>query len=233
MGTSNGSPNEQSISNGIGSSGSGDESDNEFLYPGATEESEQSPQYQMPAVVSQPHPSPAQLEALYAAASAGDLVLLQRTLRSALASSDVGAFALANDASPRTGLTALHAAASRGYVDIVKWRKHIGLSGIQWLMMPSLYSDRGMRCNARLGRQGRRGKHMFILLLERARRIHWQTALHKTSLHGHLQVVKYLLPDRADVHARDADGWTALHNACSKVKGVTIHLDHVADLLTG
>jgi hypothetical protein len=166
MGTSNGSPNEQSISNGIGSSGSGDESDNEFLYPGATEESEQSPQYQMPDVVSQPHPSPAQLEALYAAASAGDLVLLQRTLRSALASSDVGAFALANDASPRTGLTALHAAASRGYVDIVKWRKHIGLSGIQWLMMPSLYSDRGMRCHARLGRQGRRGKHMFILLLE-------------------------------------------------------------------
>lgn len=29
----------------------------------------------------------------------------------------------------------------------------------------------------------------------------------------------YLLPDKADVHARDADGWTALHNACSKVCG--------------
>jgi ankyrin repeat protein len=27
----------------------------------------------------------------------------------------------------------------------------------------------------------------------------------------------YLLPDRADVHVQDADGWTALHNACSKV----------------
>lgn len=29
--------------------------------------------------------------------------------------------------------------------------------------------------------------------------------------------MNYLLPERADVHARDADGWTALHNACSKV----------------
>ena len=44
-----------------------------------------------------------------------------------------------------------------------------------------------------------------------------QTALHKASLHGHLHIIKYLLPDKADVHAQDADGWTALHNACSKV----------------
>lgn len=44
-----------------------------------------------------------------------------------------------------------------------------------------------------------------------------QTALHKAALHGHLLVVRYLLPDKADVHACDADGWTALHNACSKV----------------
>ncbi|EPQ59325.1 ankyrin, partial [Gloeophyllum trabeum ATCC 11539] len=43
-----------------------------------------------------------------------------------------------------------------------------------------------------------------------------ETALHKAALNGHLSIVKYLLPDKADVHARDADGWTALHNACSK-----------------
>jgi ankyrin repeat protein len=43
-----------------------------------------------------------------------------------------------------------------------------------------------------------------------------QTALHKAALNGHLAVVTYLLK-KADVHARDADGWTALHNACSKV----------------
>jgi ankyrin repeat protein len=46
-----------------------------------------------------------------------------------------------------------------------------------------------------------------------------QTSLHKAALNGHLSVVTYLLgPEaKADVHAQDADGWTALHNACSKV----------------
>lgn len=44
-----------------------------------------------------------------------------------------------------------------------------------------------------------------------------QTALHKAALQGHLSIIMYLLPDKADVSARDADGWTALHNACSKV----------------
>jgi len=33
-----------------------------------------------------------------------------------------------------------------------------------------------------------------------------------------MRIVTYLLPVKADVHARDADGWTALHNACSKVR---------------
>ncbi len=46
----------------------------------------------------------------------------------------------------------------------------------------------------------------------------FQTALHKAALHGHLSIVTYLLADRADVQAQDADGWTALHNACSKVR---------------
>jgi ankyrin repeat protein len=43
--------------------------------------------------------------------------------------------------------------------------------------------------------------------------------LHKAALHGHLSVVTYLLSPagKADVHAQDGDGWTALHNACSKV----------------
>ncbi|KAF8914050.1 hypothetical protein CPB84DRAFT_1758250 [Gymnopilus junonius] len=43
-----------------------------------------------------------------------------------------------------------------------------------------------------------------------------ETPLHKAALNGHIQIIKYLLPEKADVHARDADGWTALHNACSK-----------------
>lgn len=76
-----------------------------------------------PPLQPQPHASPAQLEALYAAASSGDLPLLQRIIHNALQSGNVEPFSLVNGASSRTGLTALHAAASRGYIDIVKWCK--------------------------------------------------------------------------------------------------------------
>ncbi|KAF9263528.1 hypothetical protein L218DRAFT_901696, partial [Marasmius fiardii PR-910] len=43
-----------------------------------------------------------------------------------------------------------------------------------------------------------------------------ETAIHKAALNGYLPIVEYLLPEKAEVHAKDADGWTALHNACSK-----------------
>jgi hypothetical protein len=90
-----------------------------------------------PSLPAQPHASPAQLEALYAAASSGDLPLLQRTINhsinnasvdnysvnTALQTGNVESFSLVNGASSRTGLTALHAAATRGYIDIVKWCK--------------------------------------------------------------------------------------------------------------
>lgn len=68
-------------------------------------------------------PTQAQLEALYAAASSNDLSLLQNLFRNACQNEDVEEFALANDAAVRTGLTALHAAASRGYLEIVQWRE--------------------------------------------------------------------------------------------------------------
>ena len=44
-----------------------------------------------------------------------------------------------------------------------------------------------------------------------------QTALHKAALNGHLSVVTYLVSEGAEVNARDGDGGTAVHNACSKV----------------
>jgi hypothetical protein len=71
----------------------------------------------------QVHPSPAQLESLYAAASSGDLHLLQRLFKNALENGNVEPFSLANEASSRTGFTALHAAASKGYYDTVVWCK--------------------------------------------------------------------------------------------------------------
>lgn len=76
-------------------------------------------------------PSPAQLESLHAAATSGDLKLLQNLFKNAARNEDVEEFALANDASTRTGLTALHAAASRGHLDVVQWRMYIGYPGIQ------------------------------------------------------------------------------------------------------
>jgi len=81
------------------------------------------PPYQTSSPPAQPHASPAQLEALYAASSSGDLLLLQRIIQNALQNGNVEPFSLVNGASSRTGLTVLHAATSRGYFDIVKWRK--------------------------------------------------------------------------------------------------------------
>ena len=67
-------------------------------------------------------PTLVQLEALYNSAVSGEISTLQQLFRTALESSNIEAFALANDASSRTGLTALHAAASRGHLEMVKWR---------------------------------------------------------------------------------------------------------------
>ena len=90
--------------------------------PGVSQEQEVVEPPAQEARPSKIHPSPAQLEALQAAASSGDLALLKKLFTTALQNGEVESFALANDASPRTGLTAMHAAASRGYLDIVKWR---------------------------------------------------------------------------------------------------------------
>lgn len=122
-----------------------EEDHEEFVYPEDSAHSEGEPSVSPPPGPNQPipelvvdtitststpspptpakrHPSPAQLEALQAAAASGDLELLQNLFATALKSGDIEPFALANDASGRTGLTALHAAASRGYFIIVKWR---------------------------------------------------------------------------------------------------------------
>lgn len=100
---------------------------NEHTLPEALDQvaTESQPSAQPSAPFSVVQPSPAQLEALYAAASSGDLRQLQNVFKKAHDTAQIEPFALANDASPRTGLTTLHAAASRGYLDIVTWRKSV------------------------------------------------------------------------------------------------------------
>lgn len=97
---------------------SDDGDDEHFVYPApsSSDTREATPPHQT-------HPTPAQLESLYAAASSGDLTLLKRLFKNATETGDVQPFSLANDASSRTGFTALHAAASRGYLDMVTWRE--------------------------------------------------------------------------------------------------------------
>ncbi len=43
-----------------------------------------------------------------------------------------------------------------------------------------------------------------------------QTPLHKAALNGHLPVIQYLVGAGGDPLCHDHDGWTPLHNACSK-----------------
>jgi len=94
------------------------EEEEHFVYPDASTDTQQIGEATSSRQVL---PSPAQLESLYAAATSGDLPLLKILFKNALDAGDVEPFSLANDASIRTGFTALHAAVSKGHYDVVVW----------------------------------------------------------------------------------------------------------------
>lgn len=184
-------------------------------------------------IQNQSHPSPAQLEALCAAASSGDLVLLKKLFSTALQTNELEPFALANDASSRTGFTALHSAASRGFLDIVRWL--IEECGA----MPDLEDREGETALHKAALHG----HLPIVkyLLPDKADVHardadgW-TALHNASSKGYLDIVRWLceLGGAASefngiqgVDLPSNDGWTPLMNAASKG-----HLPVVLYLLT-
>ncbi|CAL1701431.1 unnamed protein product [Somion occarium] len=168
------------------------------------------------------HPSPAQLEALQSAAAAGDLKLLQSLFRNTLQPGDVEPFALANDASTRTGLTALHAAASRGHLDIVKWL--IEDCGA----IPDIEDKEGETALHKAALNG----HLRIVayLLPDKADVHAQdadgwTALHNACSKGYLDIVRFLCEQGGaaseidgvrGVDIRSKGGWTPLMNASSK-----------------
>jgi len=195
-----------------------DEEEEAFVYPGASTDSEVEPVAE-PAPAPKAQPSPAQLEALYSSAASGDLPLLQKLFGKFMSEYDIQAFVLANDAGPRTGLTALHGASSRGHLRVVRWREFASLCA--WFCCTHPCNSCG-RVWCDVGLRGPRGRGMCLTLFHDCLQLthNTKTALHKASLNGHLEIVKYLLSldeGRADVHATDRDGWTALHNACSKV----------------
>lgn len=67
-----------------------------------------------------------QLEEIASASTTGNLEALQHLFHAIIQETGCQPFILANDAAPRTGLTALHHAASRGHLAVVEWRKLVG-----------------------------------------------------------------------------------------------------------
>jgi len=190
-----------------------DDDDEEFVYPSSPATVEHGIG---PSPSREAQPSPAQLESLYAAASSGDLPLLKRLFKTAVENGQVEPFSLANHASTRTGFTALHTATSRGYHDIAVWCELIlrKMSPVDINLYCLVIED----CGAMPDLEDREGEvSLFLQLLILEFKEMKQTALHKAALNGHITIIQYLLPNKADVNASDADGWTALHNACSKV----------------
>lgn len=194
-----------------------DDDDEEFVYPGGDSELSESAPIQQNS-----QPSPAQLESLYAAASSGDLPLLQRLFRHAIDTNNVQPFSLANDAASRTGFTVLHAAASRGYLDIVTWL--VESCGA----MPDVEDREGETAL----HKGALNGHIDIVkyLLPDKADVHardadgW-TALHNAASKGYLDIVRWLCEKGGAVAIHDGapgvdvksnDGWTPLMNAATK-----------------
>lgn len=58
------------------------------------------------------------------------------------------------------------------------------------------------------------------------------TPLHRAAYSGHLEVVRELIAQGADVHAVTVDGWTPLHSACkwNNTRVASFLLQHGADI---
>ncbi|KAG9011134.1 hypothetical protein FRB90_007454 [Tulasnella sp. 427] len=241
-----------------------DGSDEEFRYPGAeTPPAPASPAIQPepvitpafePRIVSQEPsmleslpprvqlgPSSAQLESVAKAAAAGDLEELQSLFRNIIEETGCESFVLANDHAPRTGLTALHHAASRGYLPIVQWLvENCGA-------MTDLEDKEGETALHKASLNGHINVIKYLLSVEVEKAdVHVQdadgwTALHNACSKGYLDIVRYLCESAgaADIPPHDAEagirgvdrkskgGWTPLMNAASKG-----HLPVVRYLLT-
>lgn len=87
-----------------------------------------------------------QLASILAAATLGNISSFQRQFETIIGRTNLTPFTLANEASPRTGFTALHVASSKGHLDIVKWRKLL-LCFASFCQFVSFFSCRRLWCN--------------------------------------------------------------------------------------
>ncbi|KAM6495758.1 hypothetical protein JOM56_008464 [Amanita muscaria] len=194
-----------------------DEEEEEFVYP-----SVRIPGTEVPLLKSPSQPSAAQLESLFAAASSGDLHMLKKLFKNAR-DSGVEPFSFANHATSRTGSTALHTAASRGYIDIVTCLvEDCGA-------IPDL-EDREGEKQTSLHRAALSGHLNIVQYLSRsgadihARDSDGWTALHNACSKGYLDIARWLcergvteeVKGPRGIDARSNDGWTPLMNASSK-----------------
>ncbi|CAG7848416.1 SubName: Full=Uncharacterized protein {ECO:0000313/EMBL:CCA71703.1} [Serendipita indica DSM 11827] len=201
-----------------------DEDDEEpFVYPGASDasihhEQQQQEVPELPVAVPAPEPpaerDPALLEEIYAAATAGDLHLLQTLFQTAVSSGSGGteAFALANDATTRTGLTPLHGAASRGHLDIVQWL--VECTGA----IVSIEDKEGETSLHKAAQNGHLPVVEFLISAGAdpncADHDGW-TPAHIACSKGYLDIVRYLCTHGAE-DRKSKGGWTLLMNAASK-----------------
>ncbi|QRV72861.1 ankyrin repeats [Ceratobasidium sp. AG-Ba] len=233
-----------------------DDDDEEFIYPGSPEPPEPAEPISDPLSTRQdvpplaqlaipsmpesqpqsPQPTSTQLDAIYNAAAAGSLLELQNLFA---ADTRIPAFALANDAAPRTGLTALHAAASRGRLAVVRWLVE------ECGAMTDLEDKEGETSLHKAALHGHLSVVTYLLSPQGKADVHAQdgdgwTALHNACSKGYLDIVRFMCEsagaadqlDSGDGTVRGVDiksrgGWTPLMNAASKG-----HLPVVLYLLT-
>ncbi|KAF8605304.1 hypothetical protein BDV93DRAFT_490619 [Ceratobasidium sp. AG-I] len=218
-----------------------DDDEEEFVYPGSPEPPEpvtdplsvrpDDPPLTLaiPTVVESqpqsPQPTSAQLDAIYRAATAGSLLEIQ----SLFADTRIPAFALANDAAPRTGLTALHAAASRGKLAVVRWLVE------ECGAMADLEDKEGETALHKAALHGHLAVVTYLLSPEGKADVHardadgW-TALHNACSKGYLDIVRFMCESAGAADQLESDdqrtvrgvdikskgGWTPLMNAASK-----------------
>lgn len=131
---------------------------------------------------------------IYDASATGNLFLLRELLIAHRA----------NQPQPSTGLTPLHYAASRGHLDIVRCLLDEGGANID---LPDREGEVSMFILS----------YIFLLTWLKFVPSFSQTALLKASYNGHMPVIQFLVVNhKANIHQKDKDGWTALHNACSR-----------------